>query len=91
LGDARALVSAIKMAMDEWCTSEFCAKFMQQVPQLMRHLVVRYYLPAYETHTIPMRDAPIPSSKPDLSRVPCCGITFLASRASYNLVQNFLS
>jgi hypothetical protein len=74
LGDARTLFPAIKMAMDEWCTREFCVKFMQLAPPPIRHLVVRSYIPDYETNVIPMRNAPTLSSKPDLSRVPCCGI-----------------
>ena len=73
---ARIFVPAIINAMEHWATPKFNEEFLQIMPPPIRSLVVNYFMPDYETFVYPKRDAPILETKPTLSKVRCCRISF---------------
>jgi hemerythrin-like domain-containing protein len=73
---ARNFLPMILEAMEDWATPEFYDDFMKSLPPPIRMLVINYYIPDYETAIRPLRDAPTLPTKPNLSRVGCCTISF---------------
>jgi len=76
LSGLRNFVPPVHFAMQQWAKPEFVEEFLASMPGPIRSLVEGYYIPDYKTSICPKRDAPKLKSKPTLSKVGCCKISF---------------